>query len=183
MTILTLNAGSSSIKYKVFRNTNKQLTPFISGIIEAIGERKSQWTHQEDSQILEITDHEQAMNLLAAKLAIELKQISITAIAHRVVHGGTVFHKPSLITRKVLAELEQLVPLAPLHNPANITCINIAQKLFDDIPNYAIFDTAFHQTMPSQAYTYAIDKSIAQCVKMITQKDDLSYEEITCKET
>jgi acetate kinase len=85
----------------------------------------------------------------------------LAAVGHRVVHGGTRFTEPTLITDEVIEEIEKLVPLAPLHNPANITGIRVARALRPDLPQVAVFDTAFHSTMPEAAYRYAIDRQTA----------------------
>ena len=86
----------------------------------------------------------------------------MVAVGHRVVHGGERFSEPTLVDDDVVAAVEALVPLAPLHNPANLEGIAVARKLFPDLPQVAVFDTAFHQTMPPVAYTYAVPRGLAR---------------------
>lgn len=162
MRILILNAGSSSLKYKVFDADNKgEMTVVLHGIIEAIGESQSAWHHNEEKQVLPVSNHFEAMKLLSEKIADEINE-PIAVVGHRVVHGGTSFSKPTLISDEVVAKLHQLTSLAPLHNPANIACIELARAQFQTIAHIAFFDTAFHQSMPDYAYHYAIDNTVAQ---------------------
>lgn len=161
MKILILNAGSSSVKYKLIDVDNDYRVVF-SGLVEAIGEEGSAWRHDDESKQLTIASHHQAMTMLSKKFEKELGQSSIDAIGHRVVHGGTLFSKPTKLTQQVINQLKALTPLAPLHNPANVTCIELAMKQFSTIPHIAIFDTAFHQTMPAKAYQYPIDKKMTE---------------------
>ena len=85
-----------------------------------------------------------------------LQEAEVVAVGHRVVHGGARFAEPSVVDDALIEEVSQLVPLAPLHNPANLEGMRVARKLFPDVPQVAVFDTAFHQTMPPVAYTYAV---------------------------
>ncbi len=139
--ILVLNAGSSSVKYQVFDMSTQQV--LIKGLIDRIGEAGNP-----------ITKHRAALEQIVAHL--QQAQLPIQAIGHRTVHGGEAFHESVLITHEVIAAMRQMIPLAPLHNPANLEGIEVAQSLFPDLPQVAVFDTAFHQTMPPVAYRYAV---------------------------
>lgn len=111
-----------------------------------------------------IADHEAALKAVAEELAkdgLGLDSPELAAIGHRVVHGGKTFTEPTVIDEAVLAEIERLIPVAPLHNPANLTGIRTAQTLRPDLPQVAVFDTAFHTTMPESAARYAIDVKTA----------------------
>ncbi|PID48793.1 MAG: acetate kinase [Proteobacteria bacterium] len=145
MNILVLNAGSSSIKYQVFAMDQQQA--ILKGLIDRIGETGS-----------EIPDHHAALERIALHLRTEA--LPIQAIGHRVVHGGDYFQQPALINAKVIEAIQAMIPLAPLHNPANLEGIRVAQSLFPDLPQVAVFDTAFHQTMPAKAYRYAIPNDL-----------------------
>jgi len=143
MKILVLNCGSSSIKYKLFEN--KEL--LASGLIERIGERGSK-----------IKSYKQGLQLMLNQL-LESKKIraisEIKAVGHRVVHGGKL-SKSCIIDSKVIGIIKKFSPLAPLHNPANLNGIVKMRSILPDIPNVAVFDTAFHQTIPEKAYVYAL---------------------------
>jgi acetate kinase len=165
MKVLVLNAGSSSIKYQLFNmNDNTVLT---SGLMEQIGEVSSRlkykWTNGSDEQEAvqegHVADHNEGLKLIldiTLKLGVinDLKELS--GIGHRVVHGGEAFWKPTLIVDKVVDVIRDMIPLAPLHNPANLVGIEVSRKICPDVPQVAVFDTAFHQTMPPHAYHYAI---------------------------
>ena len=146
MNILTLNAGSSSLKYQFFQNE----LSLLSGLIENIGEANGEYQN-----------HGEALQAVNAHLNTELGNIACDAVAHRVVHGGNTFSKPTEITQANLDALKALPPLAPLHNPANILGIETAMKAYPNAKHIAIFDTAFHATLPASAYTYAIDQTLA----------------------
>ena len=150
-TVFVVNSGSSSIKYQLI-NTKVE-KPLLSGLIERIGEPGSP-----------IPTHEFGMSLVLAKLG-DLSR-DIIAVGHRVVHGGSEFDGPTLITDEVEREIEALSRLAPLHNPANLLGIRAARVALPNVPHVAVFDTAFHQTMPAASYTYAIDKDIADKYKV-----------------
>ena len=145
-TVFVVNSGSSSIKYQLINTKVKE--PLLSGLIERIGEPGSS-----------IPDHAFGMSVVLAKLG-DLSR-DIIAVGHRVVHGGSEFDGPTLITDEVEREIDSLSRLAPLHNPANLLGIRAARIALPDVPHVAVFDTAFHQTMPAASYTYAIDKEIA----------------------
>lgn len=145
MKILVINAGSSSLKFQLFEQKN--LKCLHKGIIERIGLKGATKNH---AQALS----EALGQILKQKKLSSLKEIS--AIGHRVVHGGEKYNNPIKITPQVLKEIKKLCELAPLHNPANLEGIYACQKMLKGIPQYAIFDTAFHQTLPEKAYIYGI---------------------------
>jgi acetate kinase len=143
MIILALNCGSSSVKYKLYSWEKKQT--LSSGIIERIG--------------LDIPDHKTALqqilhNLTATGVIKELSEIS--AVGHRVVHGGEKFKNSVMINEDVLEAIRSVADLAPLHNPPNIIGIEAAKEALPEIPHIAVFDTAFHQTMPEPAFVYPV---------------------------
>ncbi|MGW8973817.1 acetate kinase [Streptomyces platensis] len=175
--VLVLNSGSSSVKYQLLdMNPDSGGGPAAGtrlavGLVERIGEETSRLAHTPlatggDKRETEgpIADHEAALKAVAAELSADglgLDSPQLAAIGHRVVHGGLKFTAPTVIDDAVLAEIERLVPVAPLHNPANITGIRTAQALRPDLPQVAVFDTAFHTTMPEYAARYAIDVATA----------------------
>jgi len=159
--VLVINAGSSSLKYRLVDGESG--TVEATGIVERIGEEMASLSHdsgsQEHREEREVATFEEALQ--AALDAFEkhgpsLDEDDIAAVGHRVVHGGDRFAEPTLVDDDVLAAVEELVPLAPLHNPANLEGLRVARRLFPDVPQVAVFDTAFHQTMPPAAYTYAV---------------------------
>ncbi len=168
MKVLVLNAGSSSIKYQLFEMPDKQV--LLSGSVEKIGETNGSVTHKvfnPDGSARKhqfqavITDHQNALTrivdlLLDTEWGVIKEANEIAAIGHRVVHGGEKFSEPIIISENVLEELRKLSFLAPLHNPANIRGIEIASDIFAQSVQVAVFDTAFHQTMPDYAFRYAI---------------------------
>jgi acetate kinase len=168
MNVLVINAGSSSIKYQLLNMDNEAV--MASGIIERIGEQKGVLSHKrfttngdEEKTTLEqaIPDHRAGMHLLidmitSDKTGVIKDKSEITVIGHRVVQGGEAFSSATLIDDSVKNAIEENNPLAPLHNPANLTGINVAEELFPETPNIAVFDTEFHQTMPPKAYLYAL---------------------------
>ncbi|WP_353662902.1 acetate kinase [Hydrogenimonas sp. SS33] len=143
MRILVLNAGSSSLKYELFDN----LESVASGVVEHIGEPGG------------VKDHEAALEM-AEKRLVEggfLESFArLDGIGHRVVHGGERFVAPTRIDETVVEAIRELIPLAPLHNPANLQGIESMAKKAPGVPQVAVFDTAFHQTMPKEAWLYAI---------------------------
>jgi acetate kinase len=140
--VLVLNCGSSSVKYQLFDGD----TTLAKGTVERIGEPGGA-----------AADHTGALRAIMA----EVDLTGLAAVGHRVVHGGTAFSAPTVIDDAVVAAIEGLVPLAPLHNPANLAGIAVARALLPDVPQVAVFDTAFHATMPAAASTYAIDAAVA----------------------
>lgn len=159
--ILAINAGSSSLKFQVFEMVDEQV--IAKGIIERIGLGNPIFTMTTNEERINIIDqvdnHEQAVKLLMSML-VEKNVIhslaDIQGIGHRVVHGGEVYSDSVLITTEVLDTLEELSELAPLHNPANITGIKVFNTELPNVPAVAVFDTAFHQTMPESSYLYSI---------------------------
>ncbi len=164
MKILVINCGSSSLKYQILDMTNETL--LCKGLVEKIGIEGSVITHEKvgmDKFRLEtpMANHEDAIaQVLAAIQDPEhgvVKDMSeIGAVGHRVVHGGEKYADSVLITEKVMKDVEECCEIAPLHNPPNIAGINACKALMPDTPMVAVFDTAFHQTMPPESYLYAI---------------------------
>ncbi|WP_328536629.1 acetate kinase [Streptomyces sp. NBC_00344] len=167
--ILVLNSGSSSVKYQLLDMTDA--SRLAVGLVERIGEPASRFTHtplftggETRVRAGAVADHAAALEAVADELAADglgLDSPELAAIGHRVVHGGLMFTAPTVVDDAVLKEIERLVPVAPLHNPANITGIRTAQQLRPDLPQVAVFDTAFHTTMPEYAARYAIDVETA----------------------
>ncbi|MEU1311358.1 acetate kinase [Streptomyces cinnamoneus] len=167
--VLVLNSGSSSLKYQLLDMADG--ARLAVGLVERIGEETSRLAHTplatggtKREREEAIADHDAALQAVAQELAADglgLDSPELAAIGHRVVHGGQKFTEPTVITDEVLAEIERLIPVAPLHNPANITGIRTAQALRPDLPQVAVFDTAFHTTMPESAARYAIDVETA----------------------
>jgi acetate kinase len=165
--VLVLNTGSSSVKYRLLDMAGGSRP--AAGLIERIGERTSYLRHSPaDGPRREreepVADHETALKAVADELArdgLGLDSPELAAIGHRVVHGGRRFTEPTVIDDAVLAEIERLVPVAPLHNPANLAGIRTAMALAPHLPQVAVFDTAFHTTMPEYAARYAIDTAVA----------------------
>ncbi|MCG6498590.1 acetate kinase [Kitasatospora sp. A2-31] len=165
--VLVLNAGSSSVKYQLIDMLDG--SRLASGLVERIGEAGGRLVHtprtggrREAVQVF--ADHDAALKAVAEELAadgIGLDSPELAAIGHRVVHGGLRFTEPTVVTDEVLREIRRLVPVAPLHNPANITGIEVARALRPDLPQVAVFDTAFHASMPEHAARYAIDRAVA----------------------
>ncbi|MFJ3302807.1 acetate kinase [Streptomyces sp. NPDC086549] len=166
--VLVLNSGSSSLKYQLL--DMRDSTRLATGLVERIGEQTSRLkhtclvsgrTHELNGPI---ADHDAALKAAGEELVkdgLGLDSPELAAIGHRVVHGGMFFTEPTLVDDAVLTEIERLIPIAPLHNPANLTGIRTAQALRPDLPQVAVFDTAFHTTMPESASRYAIDVKIA----------------------
>jgi acetate kinase len=164
MKILVINAGSSSIKVKVFNKAD--LSEVASITASDIGEISSNIKiNFKDKQNLQLNlqNHHEALSKIL-KLLTELKIINsineIAAIGHRVVHGGDRYSTPIIIDKNSIESIKELIPLAPLHNPANLLGIEILHNLAKDISQVAVFDTAFHQTMPKSSYTYALPHEI-----------------------
>ncbi|GAA1351103.1 acetate kinase [Streptomyces beijiangensis] len=160
--ILVLNSGSSSVKYQLIDMADG--SRLATGLVERIGEETSRVKHGDRETSGPIPDHEAALRAVAEELdtdGLGLDSPELAAVGHRVVHGGLRFTAPTVVDDEVLEEIERLVPVAPLHNPANITGIRIARALRPDLPQVAVFDTAFHTTMPEYAARYAIDVETA----------------------
>ncbi|MGG2458793.1 acetate kinase [Streptomyces sp. RGM 3693] len=175
--VLVLNSGSSSLKYQLLdmgdarSDHDSGARRLAVGLVERIGEATSRLAHTPlgtggatRETAGPIADHQAALKAVAEELAADglgLDSPELAAIGHRVVHGGLKFTVPTVIDEAVLKEIERLVPVAPLHNPANIIGIRTARALRPDLPQVAVFDTAFHTTMPESAARYAIDVATA----------------------
>ncbi|RXZ72275.1 acetate/propionate family kinase [Agromyces albus] len=169
--VLVVNSGSSSLKYQLIDvEAGRALA---NGLIERIGQAEGHVQHRrEDAEHgrdtwdtdEEIPDHDAAFKHMLDAFEAHgpsLESHPPVAVGHRVVQGGSRFVEPTVVTDRVKREIEQLEELAPLHNPANLAGIVAAQQAFPDVPHIAVFDTAFHQTLPPAAYTYAIDRELA----------------------
>lgn len=163
MKILVINSGSSSLKYQVINMENEKI--LLKGLVERIGEKKSSIKHENGTskytEELKITNHEEAlkkvMNLLIDPQYGCFKSLSeIDAIGHRVLHCGEKYVSSVLIDDNVINAIEEHAVFGPLHNPPNLTGILAAQKLMPDVPQVAVFDTSFHQTMPPKAFLYGL---------------------------
>ena len=176
--ILVINSGSSSLKYSLLDIEREH--ELASGLIERIGQENSAAAHTVRPEttadaaptLLDATysderpipDHHAAFAVMLEQFAEHgpsLAEHPPVAVGHRVVHGGARFFAPTLIDADVERQIEELSVLAPLHNPANLAGILAAQAVFRGVPHVAVFDTAFHQTLPAAAYTYAIDAELA----------------------
>ena len=159
MKILVLNSGSSSLKFQLF--DMPQAKVLVKGLAERIGEATSRFKANDFEINQPIATHKDALQLLTEYLLDDRNQIikdtsEIVAVGHRVVHGGNTFVQPTLITKEVKAKIRELFSLAPLHNPANLTGIETAEEIFSEAKQIAIFDTAFHQSIPVENHKYAI---------------------------
>ncbi len=163
--VLVLNSGSSSIKYELIDMTGP--TTLAGGLVERIGEAVSRVTHDVGGQRhvvdTSLADHREGLAAMAEAFAATtpIDPAALRAVGHRVVHGGDRFAHPAIIDGDVLAAIRDCIPLAPLHNPANLTGIEVAMQVYPDCPHVAVFDTAFHQSMPPQAFRYALDRDVA----------------------
>lgn len=162
MKILVINCGSSSLKFKLFK-TGKELLELACGAIERIGTKECKLTFKGGNKNLGLKsiskNHTQAIKEsldLLKKNTIISSNKEIDVVGHRIVHGGEKYQKPVKIDAKVLKEIKELFKLAPLHNPVNLEGIMACKKLLPKAKNIAVFDTAFHQTLPAKAYKYAI---------------------------
>ena len=163
MKILVINCGSSSLKYQLIDMQGEKV--LCKGLCERVGMESSMITHEANGNKATtpaiFPTHTEAFAEVVKKMTTGDGKViddvsEINAIGHRVVHGGEKFQASCLITPEVIETLRELSPLAPLHNPAGILGIEAAKKVFGDIPNVAVFDTAFHSTMPPKAFMYAI---------------------------
>ncbi|GIE93997.1 acetate/propionate family kinase [Paractinoplanes rishiriensis] len=141
--VLVLNSGSSSVKYRLFDGAGT----LAKGLVERIGEAGG-----------DATDHRAALQRIMAETDLS----GLVAVGHRVVHGGAEFAEPTVVDDVVAARIEALIPLAPLHNPAALSGIEVARKLLPDVSQVAVFDTAFHATIPADGVTWAIDAGLAE---------------------
>lgn len=168
--ILVVNSGSSSVKYQFFRTGTYEV--IASGVLERIGEAESllkhRWmteegTYNEVKESRHVADHRQGFDWIVEvneKTESTADRGELYGIGHRVVHGGEAFHKPTLIDARVTETIREMVPLAPLHNPANLVGIEVARERRPDVPQVAVFDTAFHQSMPARAFHYALPREL-----------------------
>ncbi|MCB1265649.1 MAG: acetate kinase [Mycobacterium sp.] len=149
-TVLVLNSGSSSLKYQLVEPRTG--TSLVDGIVERIGEDGG------------VADHEAALRAAFEVIAPggqDLSALGLVAVGHRVVHGGPNLYRPTIVDDRLVAELRELAPLAPLHNPPAVLGIEVARRVLPDLPHIAVFDTAFFHDLPPAASTYAIDREIA----------------------
>lgn len=164
MNVLVLNSGSSSIKYQLFDMSDRSL--LAGGAAERIGDEGGRLVHGrrdrdgsfcEESTSVELGSHADALDRIMTALGDAIERGSgLGAIGHRVVHGGEAFRQPCIIDDRVIETIRELSPLAPLHNPANLLCIEVSMARLPGLPQVAVFDTAFHQTIPPRAYRYAV---------------------------
>lgn len=164
MKILVINAGSSSLKYQLIDMDKEQL--LAKGLVERIGDKQnSQLTHKANGNATTIKhpleNHAESMQLVLSTLVDEkigvISNLSeISAIGHRVLHGGEKYKTAVLVDEEVIQDIKDYIPLGPLHMPANLLGIEACQKVMPTTPNVAVFDTAFHQSMPDYAYMYAV---------------------------
>lgn len=166
MRVLVINSGSSSIKFRLYEMAQEAL--LVSGAVERIGEAgaissvyrqySASGAVQEHKQNLAVTDHAAGLQQIFAFLQSSTVDAmkSLDAIGHRVVHGGETFQAPILIDEAVLEGITNMIPLAPLHNPANLAGIEATRRLCPQLPQIAVFDTAFFSTLPPHAYRYAL---------------------------
>ncbi|WP_200824845.1 acetate/propionate family kinase [Nonomuraea solani] len=157
--VLVLNTGSSSIKYELVDPHTRARS--AKGLIERIGQEQGRLTHHSGNGSPYVRDrpfpsHEEGLDAMMGAFAAVGPRLEPVAVGHRVVHGGTRFTEAVLVDDEVIAAIEELAPLAALHNPVNLTGIRLARKVFPEVPQVAVFDTAFHRTLPPEAYTYAV---------------------------
>lgn len=173
--VLVVNSGSSSFKYQLLDMQTERV--LASGLVERIGPATGRTLGHAEHVVtdaegekhtferdLEIPDHTAGFQVMLdafAEHGPSLREFEPTAVGHRVVHGGSRFIEPTLIDDGVEANIQDLARVAPLHNPGAVQGIRAARAAFPDLPHVAVFDTAFHQSMPPSAYTYAIDKELA----------------------
>ncbi|WP_280447695.1 acetate kinase [Nocardia cyriacigeorgica] len=165
--VLVINSGSSSIKYQLLEPDSGVVA--ASGLVERIGEDDGRVEHTVDGHTVErrgpIADHTAGLRLafrMFAESGHDLSGEGVAAVGHRVVHGGEVFYRPTLLDDRAIATISELSALAPLHNPANVMGIEAVRELLPDTPQVAVFDTAFFHDLPDAAKTYAIDAKVAQ---------------------
>ncbi len=167
MNILVVNAGSSSIKYQLIDMTTEKV--LSSGIVERIGLEEGSITHKtfckgeekKTKEVFAIPNHTVGLQRVAELLVDKAVGVisdpsEIQAVGHRLVHGGEAFTRTVIITDEVKAKVKELFPLAPLHNPANLIGVEVAEEVFPNAKQVGVFDTAFHQSMPEVAFRYAI---------------------------
>lgn len=143
--VLVINSGSSSLKYQLIAPSTREV--LAKGLVERIGEAGS-----------DVADHAAALHRALEQMGDRLDPEALIAVGHRVVHGGWRFSAATVIDDEVCAAIADLAPLAPLHNPANLLGIEATSELFPGVPQAAVFDTAFHSSLPPEAYTYAVPR-------------------------
>ncbi len=160
--ILVLNAGSSSLKYQLISLPHKEV--IAKGLIEKIGSKDAGLVYKTDAisieETAEVVDHSIGLEWVAKQLldtnhGVVAEASEIAAIGHRVVHGGSTFSETTLITDAVKDKIKALYPLAPLHNPANMKGIEISEQLFKGVPQIAVFDTAFYQSLEEKSISFS----------------------------
>ncbi|HJG44330.1 acetate kinase [Corynebacterium phoceense] len=166
--VLVLNSGSSSVKFQLVNPENSATdAPLVSGLVEQVGEPMGAVTVKTGGEAykeeLEIPTHsfglERAFEIMHDH-GVGPQDVDVIAVGHRVVHGGKLFSEPQLITDQIESMIEDLIPLAPLHNPANLDGIRVARAMLPNIPHVAVFDTAFFNHMPPAAALYAINNEV-----------------------
>lgn len=167
MKILIINSGSSSIKFQIVEMPSQILV--CKGLVERIGLEKTEMHYAKQdfskSEVRALANHKDGLQaitniLLDAEVGVLTNAEEIAVVAHRVVHGGNRFDQPIVVDESVLAEIDRLSKLAPLHNPSNAIGIRVASEIFVNAKQVAVFDTAFHQTLPEKAYRYAMPKTL-----------------------
>jgi acetate kinase len=165
--VLVLNSGSSSVKFQLIDPDSG--ASLADGIVERIGEDASAASltvgEKEVTRDDRVADHEAALRTafeMFDEAGTHLDTVGLVAVGHRVVHGGPDLYRPTLVDDALIAKLEELAPLAPLHNPPAVLGIRVARKALPDLPHVAVFDTAFFHYLPPAAATYAIDRDIAE---------------------
>ncbi|MGZ8178349.1 acetate kinase [Williamsia sp. SKLECPSW1] len=166
-TVLVLNAGSSSLKYQLVHPGSGER--IATGIVERIGSADASADHEQGGSTHEahgdIGDHRDALHTaldLFAKAGTDLRSADLLAVGHRVVHGGRRFSEPVVLDDAAVAAIDALSSLAPLHNPVNLAGVRAMREILPDVPQVAVFDTAFFHDLPAHAATYAIDDEIAR---------------------
>ena len=155
--VLVINCGSSSVKFALIDPVAE--TEFLHGLVEKVGAEDASIAWKGISEGKRPLPNADLPKCLAAVLKLLPAEVAVIGVGHRVVHGGESFSKSVAIDQSVVAEIESCSALAPLHNPANLAGISAAQEVFPQLPHVAVFDTAFHQTMPTHAYRYAIPRA------------------------
>lgn len=160
MKILVFNPGSSSLKFKIIDMPKEKI--ISEGIIDGIGFPICKLIIDGKEKTQKISTHEQAIKVLLSVLNLQ----DIKAVGYRVVHGGEYYKKTTFVNEEVLKKIDELKELAPLHNPPALACVKISQEKLKGIKHFAVFDTAFHQTLPEKAYLYAIPKKYYEKYKI-----------------
>jgi acetate kinase len=175
MIVMVVNAGSSSLKYQLVDTVSEVV--WASGLVDRIGAAESTLSHRtrirggadadlESTEVVApISDHTQAFRAVidAFDATGSVSEVGeLAGVGHRAVQGADLFSEPTIVTPEVIDVIRELIPLAPLHNPAAVAGLESAMAAFPDVPHVAVFDTAFHSTIPASAYTYAIDQSVAR---------------------